>query len=370
MKSGDRKELLAVALCALLITGCSKPDNDTVNSNTEQNTEQTTEQETEQTTETEFISRDDASDRFIDAEYDSFGDILQVSEAENGGLALDMNEGEYTDLSKALETYTAESAEYITGLKGNENTDAYCSEDIYRADTYALSFLAKYYTMDSKESSKLQLFDTYNFENEDSISSAQLSVNDNKSVANMYDTYYTKESRSYFVHTASEGNYIIVYTRGSLDLTGTYVSFDLSADVQNLDYEESIYLGKARITDPYKIRIEKPDFVTELASCFGIKKLNEKGIIADDSKEMTYTYDDTYAIAAQDIDGKKVDEQTGEVTDESVMINADEKVQMISSNQHTWCIVKTEDGALVKVTFEGSYGAEINGKNVFNIARN
>ena len=499
-----RKTVILIGALALMLSGCSKDavaDSTTETSEIIESTEQVSEtesleQETAEMAEISDTETQTHEEMEAEPEYDSFGDILQVSVDEEGLITLDMGEGEYAELIKSVDRYNADRSEELKSIEAQGNDDAFCKVNLHRADKYSLSFLAKNYIEDYEEGPRYQTFDTYNFDaatgkqlalediltdtdqideiikaqfekyysdetldeqffdntvsengyqwvvsyqgitfyfasevlgekegtpipvtilfdenpelftekckdvprayamdmdskcqylidtdgdgdcekvstlynvsGYEEIIDAELMIDDRKTVGNLEEGMYNRFSRTYFVHTASDKNFVLIYSEGIYDMMGMYVSFDMSGDSDRIDESEYLYLRDRRITDPYDIKVNVFDFITEMTTYYGSQKMNEKGMVVED-KEPVYTYSDVYARAYQDIEAAICDEQTGEPTDEKVMIKKEDKVQLISTDGHTWCNVRTEDNKIARVTFDECDIAEINGDTVFNI---
>ena len=178
-----RKTVILIGALALMLSGCSKDavaDSTTETSEIIESTEQVSEtesleQETAEMAEISDTETQTHEEMEAEPEYDSFGDILQVSVDEEGLITLDMGEGEYAELIKSVDRYNADRSEELKSIEAQGNDDAFCKVNLHRADKYSLSFLAKNYIEDYEEGPRYQTFDTYNF---DAATGKQLALED------------------------------------------------------------------------------------------------------------------------------------------------------------------------------------------------
>lgn len=184
------------------------------------------------------------------------------------------------------------------------------------------------------------------------ITKSELIIDDKTITCNSYIGFYSRYCRTYFVHTASDKNFMIVYMDTSHDITGEYVSVNVSVDYAEPVESEFIYLADYRITDPYSIvNVVSQDPIRGMVSMKTVYELYDNGEIKA-GENTIYEYYDTKAEVLQDIEVSICDEITGMPTDEKDSIVKGEIIELIRTDYSSWCDVRKQNGKLVRIAFE------------------
>ena len=174
---------------------------------------------------------------------------------------------------------------------------------------------------------------------------------------------YNEYSRSYYVHTASGDNFVLVYMEGNQDNSGAYMSFAVSEKSSDEWDDCYIYLADERITDPYHVNVivSMDPIMNGMTSLEAVYTINSNGFLVE-TEDTIYSYpSNTICEVMVDINVLTCQEQ--------VTLSKGEQVTLLRTDGHTWCEVLTEDGTVARVEFDETVEldeyAKVNGQSAF-----